>query len=107
HLPEPPRSCCTHCRHYRSPVGRVLHARRQRLPRPALGVGTGRDHPELRGYGIGAWASARSIKALARDECTLIVAKAAPLDASECRTGPDRDSDRDLTPRERAAWDAA
>jgi hypothetical protein len=63
--------------------------------------------PQLRGYGIGAWASARSIKALARDECTLIVAKAAPLDASEFRTGNDRDSDRDLTPSECAAWDAA
>jgi hypothetical protein len=63
--------------------------------------------PQLRGYGIGAWASARSIMALARDECTLIVAKAAPLEASEFRTGPDRDSDRDLTPTECAAWDAA
>jgi hypothetical protein len=61
----------------------------------------------LRGYGIGAWALARSINALARDECTLIVAKAAPIDASEFRTGPDRNSDRDLTAGECAAWDAA
>jgi hypothetical protein len=63
--------------------------------------------PQMRGYGIGAWASARSIKALARDDCTVIVTKAAPLYASEFWTGPDRDSNRDLTAAERAAWDVA
>jgi hypothetical protein len=63
--------------------------------------------PQLRGYGIGAWAAARTIKTLARDECTLLVAKAAPLRASEFRTGPNRDEDRDLTSTENAAWDNA
>lgn len=60
--------------------------------------------PQLRGYGIGAWASARSIRLLARDSGTLIVTKAAPLHADAFRQDPDS---RELTPAEDQEWQLA
>jgi hypothetical protein len=62
--------------------------------------------PEVRGHGIGAWASARSVGLLARDAGTLLATMAAPLHRSEFLTGPDADDRRDLTPTEEA-WTAA
>jgi hypothetical protein len=56
---------------------------------------------QLRGHGIGARASARSIPTLTRDECTLITTKAAPLDASDFRSDPDSDHDLTLTSKPR------
>jgi hypothetical protein len=63
--------------------------------------------PQLRGHGIGAWASARSVGILARDAGTLLATMAAPLHRSEFLTGPDADEYRDLTPGEEQAWTAA
>lgn len=62
--------------------------------------------PQLRGHGIGAWASARSIRLLARDSGTLIVTKAAPLHAGEFRQDPDDHRSR-LTDAEDQAWQLA
>jgi hypothetical protein len=61
----------------------------------------------LRGYGAGAWASARSVGLLARDVGTLLATMAAPLHRVEFLTGPDRDQHRDFSPAEEDAWRAA
>lgn len=59
--------------------------------------------PEVRGWGVGAWASATSIAALTRGPSTLLVTKAAPL----WRTPFMGDDDaRDMTDDEDAAWAA-
>ncbi|MDX6284734.1 MAG: hypothetical protein QOG53_219 [Frankiales bacterium] len=63
--------------------------------------------PQLRGHGIGAWASARSIGLLARDIGTLLTTMAAPLHREEFLIGPDPEERRDFTPAEDAAWHAA
>lgn len=63
--------------------------------------------PQLRGHGIGAWASARSVGLLARDAGTLIATMAAPLHRSEFHSGPDTDEHRDLTSAEQQAWGTA
>jgi hypothetical protein len=60
--------------------------------------------PQIRGLGVGAWASARSIRLLAPDEFTLIVTKAAPLRAAEFREATIGDQ---MTGPEQAKWDAA
>jgi hypothetical protein len=63
--------------------------------------------PQLRGYALGAWASARSVGLLARDAGTLIATLAAPLRRSEFLVGSQSDEHRDFTAQENAAWQAA
>ncbi|WP_131801679.1 hypothetical protein [Klenkia soli] len=58
--------------------------------------------PQVRGWGVGAWASARSVQLLAPDAGTLMLTKAAPRD----RTPFLADPDRELSPSEQRAWTA-
>jgi hypothetical protein len=63
--------------------------------------------PQLRGHGVGAWASARSVGLLARDVGTLLATLAAPLHRSEFLTGAAGDEHREMTAAEDTAWHAA
>ncbi|MGR7023286.1 hypothetical protein [Geodermatophilus sp. URMC 62] len=62
--------------------------------------------PQLRGHGVGAWASARSVKQLAPDSGTSILTKAAPLHR-EPFMRDDTDPHREFTPAEERAWRGA
>lgn len=59
---------------------------------------------EVRGWGVGAWASATSIAALTRGSGTLLVTKAAPLWRASFMG---QDDGREMTDVENAAWEAA
>ena len=63
----------------------------------------------LRGCGVGAWAAARALTVLARDEGTLVALLAAPLSRSAfLRDHGFRDTDAGpLGVAEKAAWDRA
>jgi hypothetical protein len=63
--------------------------------------------PQLRGHGVGAWASARSIGVLVRDSGTLIATQSAPLHRSPFLRDADADHGRDFTPAEDRAWQRA
>jgi hypothetical protein len=62
----------------------------------------------FRGSRVGAWAAARALSVLARDEATLVVLKAAPVHVAPFRTEPRGPGDsQDLTAAEKSAWDQA
>jgi hypothetical protein len=62
--------------------------------------------PQLRGHGVGAWASARSVRLLASDSATLLLTKAAPLHR-EPFLRDDADPQREFTTAEESAWQRA
>ena len=62
--------------------------------------------PEVRGWGVGAWASATSIAALTRGPSTLLLTKAAPLRREDFMSG-DADGRREMTKDSLVSWTAA
>lgn len=62
--------------------------------------------PQVRGRGIGAWASARSLAVLAPTDSTLIATKAAPMRADDFREEGDDPRTR-LTEQQLTAWHRA